>query len=100
MVNRRLRLLFLSPRYLLPADTGARSAFWASFWGCSLGSLLPSIGISVAGLAAHLGGALVAWAFNIDELIPSAAIFFAAAALIGWIGNRFWPENWLYNPLL
>ena len=27
-------------RYL-PADTGARSAFWASFWGCSAGSMLP-----------------------------------------------------------
>lgn len=27
-------------RYL-PADTGARPAFWMSFWGCSLGSILP-----------------------------------------------------------
>ena len=29
-------------RYM-PADTGARPAFWASYWGCSLGSSLPMI---------------------------------------------------------
>jgi nucleobase:cation symporter-1, NCS1 family len=46
-------------RYM-PADTGARSAFWASFWGCSLGSLLPmSLGV-VVGLATPKGTSLVA----------------------------------------
>jgi hypothetical protein len=69
-----------------------------AIWICQ--TVLSLIGISVAGLSAHLGGALVASAFNIDELIPSAIIFFAAVAVIGWIGNRFWPENWMYNPLL
>ena len=35
-------------RYL-PADTGSRPAFWASYWGCSLGSTLPMIlGVAVA----------------------------------------------------
>ena len=34
--------------------------------------LLFGIGIGVAGLAAHLIGPLIAGAFNIDELIPSA----------------------------
>lgn len=67
-------------------------------WICQ--AVLFLIGISVAGLSAHLGGAVVARAFNVDELMPSAVIFFAAAALIGWIGNRFWPENWMHNPLL
>jgi hypothetical protein len=56
------------------------------------------IGIGTAGLAAHLGGPLIAGAFNVDELIPSAVIFFAVAATLGWIGNKFWPEEWLYNP--
>jgi NCS1 family nucleobase:cation symporter-1 len=38
-------------RYM-PADTGAAPAFWASYWGCTLGSLLPMIlGVTV-GLAA------------------------------------------------
>jgi hypothetical protein len=58
------------------------------------------IGICAAGLAAHVGGPLIAGAFNIDELIPSAIIFFAVAAALGWIGNKFWPEDWIHNPLL
>jgi hypothetical protein len=58
------------------------------------------IGISTAGLAAHLGGPLIAGAFNVDELIPSAAIFFGVAALLGWIGNRLWPADWIHNPFL
>ena len=58
------------------------------------------IGIGIAGLTAHLIGPLIAAAFNIDELIPTALVFFAVAAAFGWIGNRFWPEDWMYNPLL
>ncbi|HEY6493931.1 MAG TPA: hypothetical protein VIZ43_11695 [Trebonia sp.] len=27
----------------MPADTGVRPSFWASYWGCSLGSILPMI---------------------------------------------------------
>jgi hypothetical protein len=63
-------------------------------------AMLFLIGIGTAGLAAHLGGLLIAGAFNVDELIPSAVIFFAVAATLGWIGNKFWPEDWLYNPFL
>ena len=60
--------------------------------------LLFGIGIGVAGLTAHLIGPLIAGAFNVDELIPTALIFFAVAAALGCIGNRFWPEDWVYNP--
>jgi hypothetical protein len=63
-------------------------------------AVLFGIGIGVAGLTAHLAGPLLATAFAIDELIPTAIVFFAVAAGLGWIGNRFWPEEWLYNPLL
>ena len=63
-------------------------------------AVLFSIGLATAGLAAHLGGPLVAGALDIDELIPSAVIFFAVAAALGWIGNRLWPEDWIYNPFL
>jgi NCS1 family nucleobase:cation symporter-1 len=38
-------------RYM-PADTGAAPAFWASYWGCTLGSLLPMILGAMVGLAA------------------------------------------------
>jgi hypothetical protein len=63
-------------------------------------AVLFGIGIGFAGLMAHLAGPLLATAFAIDELIPTAVVFFAVAAVLGWIGNRFWPEDWLYNPLL
>ncbi|MFL6603782.1 MAG: purine-cytosine permease family protein [Steroidobacteraceae bacterium] len=46
-------------RYM-PADTGARSAFWASFWGCSLGSMLPMVLGAMVGIAAPKAGSLVA----------------------------------------
>jgi nucleobase:cation symporter-1, NCS1 family len=38
-------------RYM-PSATGARSAFWASYWGCTLGSFLPMMLGVVVGLAA------------------------------------------------
>jgi len=46
-------------RYM-PADTGARPAFWASFWGCSLGSLLPMALGAMAAIAAPRGTPVVA----------------------------------------
>jgi NCS1 family nucleobase:cation symporter-1 len=46
-------------RYM-PADTGARSAFWASFWGCSLGSLVPMTLGAMAGIAVPKGTSVVA----------------------------------------
>jgi NCS1 family nucleobase:cation symporter-1 len=36
-------------RYM-PRDTGAHTAFWATYWGCTLGSLLPMILGAVVGL--------------------------------------------------
>jgi NCS1 family nucleobase:cation symporter-1 len=45
-------------RYM-PADTGAAPAFWASYWGCTLGSLLPMILGAVVGLAVPKGVGLV-----------------------------------------
>ena len=58
------------------------------------------IGIGMAGLAAHLGGELVASVFDIDDSIPKTLMFFGAEALVVWAGNRFWPTSWLPNPLL
>jgi len=63
-------------------------------------ALLFGIGIGTASLAAHLLGPLLASAFAIHELIPTALVFFAAAAGLGWLGSRYWPEDWTYNPLL
>jgi hypothetical protein len=63
-------------------------------------AVLFGIGIGVAGLTAHLAGPLLAAFFAIDELIPSAIVFLAVAAALGWLGNRFWPADWMHNPLL
>jgi NCS1 family nucleobase:cation symporter-1 len=41
-------------RYM-PQDTGAKPAFWASYWGCSLGSILPMILGAMLGLIAADG---------------------------------------------
>jgi NCS1 family nucleobase:cation symporter-1 len=45
-------------RYM-PRDSGARDAFWASYWGCTLGSFLPMVLGVIVGLAAP-GSNLVA----------------------------------------
>jgi nucleobase:cation symporter-1, NCS1 family len=42
-------------RYM-PVDTGVKPAFWASYWGCVLGSLLPMILGALVGLASGAGG--------------------------------------------
>ena len=63
-------------------------------------AVLFGIGIGFARLTAHLAGPLLATVFGIDQLIPTAIVFFAVTAGLGWIGNRFWPEQWLFNPLI
>ena len=63
-------------------------------------AVLLGIVIGIALLTAHLAGPLLAAAFAIDELIPTAIVFFAVTAGLGWIGNRFWPAEWLFNPLI
>jgi NCS1 family nucleobase:cation symporter-1 len=44
----------------MPRDTGARPAFWASYWGCTLGSVLPMILGIVVGLTLTGNGNLMA----------------------------------------
>ena len=63
-------------------------------------AVLFGVGIGTAGLAAHLLGPLLGRALAVDELIPSALVFFTAAAGLGWGGSKYWPEDWTYNPLL
>ncbi|NOJ40422.1 hypothetical protein [Bradyrhizobium australiense] len=63
-------------------------------------ALLFCIAIGIAGPTAHLAGPLLATAFAVDQLIPTVLVFFAAAAALGWLGNRLLPGDWLHNPLL
>ncbi|WP_297372015.1 cytosine permease [Acidocella sp.] len=62
-------------RYM-PHDTGAVPAFWASYWGCTLGSILPMVLGALLGLVAANGdpvGGLTA--FTGAAAIPIVAIF-------------------------
>jgi NCS1 family nucleobase:cation symporter-1 len=63
-------------RYM-PADTGASPAFWASYWGCALGSLLPMILGAVVGLAAPSGGLVHGLAVLTAGIAPLVLIVFS-----------------------
>jgi hypothetical protein len=69
-----------------------------TIWICQC--LLFLIGIGIAQLCAQFGSELLVSVFNIDETLPKAVIFFGTAALLGFLGNRYWPRGWLSNPLL
>jgi NCS1 family nucleobase:cation symporter-1 len=58
-------------RYM-PQSTGARPAFWASYWGCTLGSFLPMVLGAMVGLAApkvNLVAGLAALTYGIAPLV-------------------------------
>ena len=91
-------------RYL-PAGTGARPAFWASYWGCSLGSILPMIlgamiGVStgdmVSGLHSSAGGAasVVIVIFTICIAMTNSMNMYGGALSMIAIGQTFKPA-WL-----
>jgi nucleobase:cation symporter-1, NCS1 family len=63
-------------RYM-PADTGASPAFWASYWGCTLGSLLPMILGALVGLAAPKGNLVHSLAFLTSGIAPLVLIVFS-----------------------
>jgi NCS1 family nucleobase:cation symporter-1 len=63
-------------RYM-PADTGVVPAFWASYWGCTLGSLLPMILGAVVGLAAPPGSLVHGLAVLTSGISPLVLIVFS-----------------------
>jgi nucleobase:cation symporter-1, NCS1 family len=63
-------------RYM-PADTGAVPAFWASYWGCALGSLLPMILGAAVGLAAPPGNLVHGLATLTPGIAPLVMIVFS-----------------------
>jgi NCS1 family nucleobase:cation symporter-1 len=63
-------------RYM-PAATGARPAFWASYWGCSLGSILPMGLGAMVGLAAPQGNLIAGLATLTQGITPLVLIVFS-----------------------
>ncbi len=91
-------------RYM-PAATGARPAFWASYWGCSLGSILPMIlgamiGVNtsdmVTGLHTETGAvaSLVIIIFTITIAMTNSMNIYGGALSMIAIGQTFKPA-WL-----
>jgi NCS1 family nucleobase:cation symporter-1 len=60
-------------RYM-PRDTGARPAFWASYWGCTLGSFFPMVLGAMVGLAAAKGSLIVGLASLTGSIAPAVLV--------------------------
>src|SRR6202142_4507606 len=56
-------------RYM-PRDTGVRPAFWASYWGCTLGSFFPMVLGAMVGLAAPKGNLIAGLALLTSGIAP------------------------------
>jgi NCS1 family nucleobase:cation symporter-1 len=63
-------------RYM-PRDTGVRTAFWATYWGCTLGSLLPMILGAMVGLAATEKNLVTGLATLTHGIAPLVLIVFS-----------------------
>jgi nucleobase:cation symporter-1, NCS1 family len=63
-------------RYM-PKDTGVRPAFWASYWGCTLGSFLPMVLGAAVGLAAPNGKLVAGLATVTAGIAPLVLIVFS-----------------------
>jgi NCS1 family nucleobase:cation symporter-1 len=90
-------------RYM-PRDTGVRPAFWASYWGCTLGSLFPMILGAVVGLAAPKGhlvaglsgllgpmSAFVLIVFSVGIASANAMNLYCGALSTLTFGQTLWP---------
>jgi NCS1 family nucleobase:cation symporter-1 len=65
-------------RYM-PRDTGVRPAFWASFWGCTLGSIGPMFLGAAVGLAAPKGSLMEGLALVTRGIAPFVLIVFTVS---------------------
>ncbi|HEY4972324.1 MAG TPA: cytosine permease, partial [Steroidobacteraceae bacterium] len=63
-------------RYL-PRDTGAHPAFWASYWGCTLGSVLPMVLGAMIGLASSQKSLVSGLAMLTQGIAPLVLIVFS-----------------------
>jgi nucleobase:cation symporter-1, NCS1 family len=75
-------------RYM-PHDTGAKPAFWASYWGCTLGSLLPMILGVVVALAGPKGGLVHGLAVLTPGIAPLILIVFSIAIAVSCAMNLY-----------
>jgi NCS1 family nucleobase:cation symporter-1 len=67
-------------RYM-PAETGARPAFWASYWGCTLGSLLPMILGAVVAACVKGDDVIAGLGVLTDRLAPVVFLVFSVGMI-------------------
>jgi len=75
-------------RYM-PYETGAKPAFWASYWGCTLGSLLPMILGAMVALAAPIGSLVHGLAVLTSGISPLVLIVFSIAIAVSSAMNLY-----------
>jgi nucleobase:cation symporter-1, NCS1 family len=75
-------------RYM-PVNTGPRSAFWASYWGCVLGSLLPMILGALIGLAIRGDDIIAGLATLTDSLAPVVLVVFSVGMIVANAMNLY-----------
>jgi NCS1 family nucleobase:cation symporter-1 len=63
-------------RYM-PLDTGVRPAFWASYWGCTLGSFLPMVLGATVGLVAPKPNLIAGLAALTHGIAPLVLVVFS-----------------------
>jgi len=63
-------------RYM-PRDTGARPAFWASYWGCTIGSVLPMALGAMIGLASSQSSVVSGLAVLTRGVAPLVLLVFS-----------------------
>jgi NCS1 family nucleobase:cation symporter-1 len=61
----------------MPRDSGAKPAFWATYWGCTLGSLLPMILGALVAVAAPAGNLVHGLALLTRGIAPLVLIVFS-----------------------
>jgi len=75
-------------RYM-PQDTGAKPAFWASYWGCTIGSFLPMILGAVVAIAGPSGGLVHALAVLTGGIAPLVLIVFSIGIAVSCAMNLY-----------
>jgi NCS1 family nucleobase:cation symporter-1 len=75
-------------RYM-PVDTGPRSAFWASYWGCVLGSLLPMILGAIIGLCIRGDDIIAGLGTLTDWLAPTVLVVFSVGMIVANAMNLY-----------
>src|SRR5580698_10537158 len=63
-------------RYM-PVETGVRPAFWASYWGCTLGSFLPMVLGAAVGIAAPKPNLIAGLALMTHGIAPLVLVVFS-----------------------